>query len=224
MRATRAFTLIELMIVIAIIAVVAAIAIPNLLSARLSANESAAIATLRDLISAQSQFQKRAAADDDNDGLGEYGVFAELSGRVGVRGGAVIKPVVFTTSFQGVNAQGEAAASGYQFRIYLPDVAGTGLGEIPGGGVAVGIDADLAENIWCGYAWPTNYQQSGVRTFFINQGGDIVFAVDENYSGPGNGPPAGAAMRNGGVATSITGIVATGTTGRDGNFWKTVGN
>jgi hypothetical protein len=131
---------------------------------------------------------------------------------------------VFTTSFQGVNAQGEAAASGYQFRVYLPDVAGTGLGEVPGGGVAIGIDADLAENIWCAYAWPTNYQQSGVRTFFINQGGDIVFAIDENYTGPGNGPQAGAAMRNGGALTSITGILATGTAGRDGNFWRTVGN
>ena len=40
------FTLIELMIVVAILAIVASIAIPNLVSARLNANESAAIATL----------------------------------------------------------------------------------------------------------------------------------------------------------------------------------
>ena len=54
------FTLIELMIVIAIIAIIAAIAIPNLLAARLSANETAAIATLRNVISAQAQFQQTA--------------------------------------------------------------------------------------------------------------------------------------------------------------------
>ena len=119
---------------------------------------------------------------------------------------------------------GEAAASGYQFRLFLPSIAGVGLGEEPGGGASAFVDADLAENIWCGYAWPTNYQQSGVRTFFVNQAGDVLFAIDENYSGPGNGPAPGAAMINGGAVASITGIVATGTAGRDGNFWRTVGN
>ena len=49
------FTLIELMIVIAIIAIIAAIAIPNLLGARKSANESRAIGNLRSIFTAQTQ-------------------------------------------------------------------------------------------------------------------------------------------------------------------------
>ena len=48
------FTLIELMIVIAIIAVVVVIAIPNLLRARIQSNESATIQNMRAILSAQA--------------------------------------------------------------------------------------------------------------------------------------------------------------------------
>ena len=45
----RGFSLIELLIVVAIILVIAAIAIPNLLSARMAANEGSAVGTVRTL-------------------------------------------------------------------------------------------------------------------------------------------------------------------------------
>jgi type IV pilus assembly protein PilA len=58
MQRTRGFTLIELMIVIAIIAIISAIAIPNLLQARKASHEAAAIGALRTLNTAQTIFRE----------------------------------------------------------------------------------------------------------------------------------------------------------------------
>jgi len=54
---TKGFTLVEIMIVVAIIILLAAIAIPNLLRARLNANEAAAIASLRTLSTACESYR-----------------------------------------------------------------------------------------------------------------------------------------------------------------------
>jgi len=53
----RGFTLVEIMIVVAIIALLAAIAIPNVLRGRTSANESAAIGNSRALMSSLEMFR-----------------------------------------------------------------------------------------------------------------------------------------------------------------------
>ncbi|MGH7820370.1 MAG: prepilin-type N-terminal cleavage/methylation domain-containing protein [Candidatus Binatia bacterium] len=219
------FTLIELLIVIVIIVVVALIAIPNLLASRMLANETTAIATLRTIIACQSQFQRRAIADEDRDGWGEYGTFGEMSAATGVRSSpTMLAPAVIPSSFRSVNAQGAVVRSGYLYRMYLPDPSGTGLPETAGGGAPAGIGADLAETTWCCYAWPTSFQSSGVRTFFVNQGGDVLATENPAYNGPLATLDAGSAFRAPGSSLTITGLAATGQTGRDGSFWSNVPN
>ena len=72
----KGFTLIELMIVIAIIAIIAAIAIPNLIEARKHGNEAAAIGALKTVNTSQTLFRE---GDKENDATLDYGNLQELS-------------------------------------------------------------------------------------------------------------------------------------------------
>jgi prepilin-type N-terminal cleavage/methylation domain-containing protein len=95
----KGFTLIELMIVIAIIAIIAAIAIPNLIEARKHGNEAAAVGALKTITTSQSLFRE---GDKENDQNFDYGSLAELSGQQlidGVLGSGTKQGYFFACSY-----------------------------------------------------------------------------------------------------------------------------
>jgi len=229
-KRNEGFTLIELMIVIAIIAIIAAIAIPNLLSARLSANESNAISTLRNLVTSQAQFQSASNMDQDQDGTGEYGSFGELSGavplaRAGLPVGAVaLNPPILPATFQTIDPNGYCTKSGYLFVVYLPDanVAVGGFPDVAGGGANAAVDPNNCESMWCAYAWPIDLGTTGNRAFFVNQRGEILQTrmTNTTYNTAATAPAFSAAYT---AADMLSAIALPPAVATDGNTWAPLG-
>ncbi len=150
----KGFSLIELLIVVAIILIIAAIAIPNLLRSKMAANESSAVGSVRTITTSQVAFSTTY-------GVG-YGTLAALGTPAAGCPAAVVTAACLIDSVLALGTK-----SGYTFT------------SIPGGGGGTATNPYTTFNTT---AVPVAIGQSGQRGFCSDESGVIRYTTDGTTS------------------------------------------
>ena len=178
----KGFTLIELMIVVAIIAIIAAIAIPSLLRSRMAANQTAAAAACKAFAEAEEIYHR---TDYNTDGVLEYAQNIRGANSLLETSGGLSDLGLVDRNFG--NAEGASAGTGGTG--WQP---GGGAAAVPKAGYVFGVlteqgssatggsrsyvDVSGLPRMVLGYAVsaiPGAYDGTGRDTFMINNNGTI---------------------------------------------------
>jgi prepilin-type N-terminal cleavage/methylation domain-containing protein len=169
-KSSRGFSLIELLIVVAIILIIAAIAIPNLLRSRIAANQASAVGSLRTLNTAEVTY-----ATTYNTGysptLGDLGPPPPPNTPVATAAGLVDE--VLSGWAQSQSAATKSAKSGYEFT-YSPG----------------GTDTSGRINTYQIFATPISPGTTGTNFYFTDQSG-VIRQNSTAVAGSSDSPLAG---------------------------------
>jgi type IV pilus assembly protein PilA len=146
------FSLIELLIVVAIILIIAAIALPNLLRSKMAANESAAVSSLRTINTAQVTYSTTYPT------LGYADTLAKLGGAPATCAAATPTNACLLDNVLATASVAASAKSGYYFTVGGTNAAPVTTYTFTGLAVSVG--------------------NSGQRGFFTDQTGVIRYTTD----------------------------------------------